>query len=99
MHLKPGWEIKVSTIKLRVYLLGIEAKCSVDKTFDKMQRLGRFKYTILYTLFSFSIFIVYKTNTKREKKRRAIVNICKLNDLVIRDAYLLPLQSDIITSI
>lgn len=36
MYLKPGWKIKVTTINLRVYSLGIEAKPLVNKTFDKM---------------------------------------------------------------
>ncbi len=99
VHLKPGWETKVSSIKPRVYPLGIEAKRLVDKTFDEMQRLGRLKYTISYTPFSFLVFVVYKTNAKGKRKRRAIVNICKLNDLVVPEAYLLLLQSNIITSV
>ena len=56
-------------------------------------------YTTSYISFSFSIFVVYKINAKREKKRRAVVNICKLNNLVIMDAYLLSLQSDIIANV
>ena len=64
VHLKSGWETKVLTIKPSVYSLDIEAKRLVNKTFDKMTYLGRPKYTILYTPFSFSIFVVYKTNAK-----------------------------------
>lgn len=64
-----------------------------------MQYLDRLKYTTLYPSFNFPIFDVYKTNVKREKKKRAVVNICKLNDLVIPDAYPLPLQLDIIASV
>lgn len=64
-----------------------------------MQRLGHFKYTTSHTLFSFSIFVVYKTNAKRERKKRAIVDIRKLNNLVILDTYPLSLQSDIIASV
>lgn len=79
--------------------MGIEVKRLVDKTFDKMQHLGRLKYITSDTLFSFSVFVVFKTNAKGEKKRRAIVNIRKLNDVVIPDAYPLLLQSDIIASV
>lgn len=64
-----------------------------------MQCLGRLKYTILHTSFNFPIFVVYKTNVKGEKKKREVVDIRKLNDLVIPDTYALPLQSDIIASI
>ena len=99
VHLKPGYEIKVSTIKLRVYPLGIEAKRLVNKTFDKMQRLGHLKYTTLHIPFSFPVFIVSKANTKRERKECAIVDIRKVNNLIISDVYSLPLQPDIIASI
>lgn len=99
MHLKPGWEKKVSAIKPKVYLLGIKAKRLLDETFDKMQCLGCLRYTTSHTLFSFSMFVIYKTNAKRERKGRAVVDIRKLNDLVISEAYPLPLQSDIIASI
>lgn len=67
VHLKPGWETRILTIKPRVYLLGIEARCLVDKTFDEMHRLGRLKYTTSHTAFSFFVFVVYKINAKREK--------------------------------
>lgn len=99
VHLKPGWETKVSTIKPRVYPLSIKAKRLVDETFDKMQYLGHLKYTTSHTPFSFPVSIVYKTNAKRERKGRAVVDICKLNDLVIPNAYPLSLQSDIIASV
>ena len=82
-----------------MYLLGIEAKRLVDETFDKMQRLGRLKYTISHTPFSFPVFVVYKTNAKGERKGRTVVDIRKLNDLIVPDAYLLLLQSDMIASI
>ena len=99
VHQKPGWETKVSNIKPRVYPLGIEAKRLVDETFDEIQRLGRLKYTNSHTPFNFPVFVVYKTNAKGERKGCAVVDIYKLNDLVIPDAYLLPLQSDIIASV
>ncbi len=99
VHLKPGWETKVSSIKPRVYPLGIEVKRLVDETFDELQRLSRLKYTALYTPFSFPVFVVYKTNAKGERKGRVIVDIRKLNDLVVPDAYPLPLQSNIIASV
>lgn len=99
VYLKPGSETKVSNIKPRVYLLGIKAKHLVDKIFDKMQRLGRLKYTTSHTLFRFPVFVVYKTNVKRERKVYAVVNIRKLNDLVIPDVYFFLLQSNIIVSI
>lgn len=98
VHLKLGWETKVSNIKPKVYPLGIEAKCLVDKMFNKMQHLGCLKYTTSHIPFSFSVFVIYKTNVKGKRKGHAVVDIRKLNDLVVPDAYPLPLQSDIIAS-
>lgn len=99
VHLKSGWESKVSAIKPRVYPLGNNSKQLVDQTFDEMHRLGRLKYTDAHTPFSFPVFVVWKTTADGEKKDRAVVDIRKLNDLVIPDTYPLPLQSDIIASV
>lgn len=99
VRLKPKLETKISNIKPRVYTLGIKAKRLVDKTFDKMQHLGRLKYTTSQTPFSFPVFAIYKTNAKGNKKGRAIVNIRKLNNLVVPNVYFLPLQSDIIANV
>ena len=99
VHLKPGWETKVSAIKPRVYPLGINSKRLVDKTFNELQRLGRLKYTTSHTSFSFPVFVIWKTAANGEKKGQAVVDIRKLNDLVIPDAYLLPFQSEIIANV
>lgn len=99
VYLKPRWETKISNIKPKVYPLGIKAKCLINETFDKIQHLGHLKYTTSHIPFSFPMFVVYKTNIKGEKKRHPIVNIHKLNDLVVLDIYSLPLQSDIIASV
>ena len=99
VHLKPGWETKVSTIKPRVYRLGINSKRLVDETFDKLQHLGRLKYTTSHTPFSFLVFVIWKIVVNGEKKGRAVVDIRKLNDLVIPNAYPLPLQSEIIANV
>lgn len=45
-----------------------------------MQRFGRLKYTSLYTLFSFLVFVVWKTAANGEKKGQVVVDIRKLND-------------------
>lgn len=99
VHLKPSWDSKVFAIKPKIQFLGNDFKQLVDETFDKIQRLGRLKYMDAYMLFSFPVFVVQKTVVDRKKKRLAIVDIQKLNDLVIPNVYLLYLQSDIITSI
>ncbi len=67
--------------------------------FDELQRLGRLKYTTSSTPFSFFVFVIWKTAANGEKKGRAVVDIRKLNDLVIPDAYPLPLHSEIIANV
>lgn len=99
ISLKPGWESKVFTITPRVYLFSSNTKWFIDPTFDEMQRLGHFKYTISHTLFDFPVFIVWKTDTNEEKKAQADMNISKLNNLIIYNTYSLPLQLEIIANI
>ena len=96
---KPGWEAKVSAIKLRVYLMGTKACQLVDKTFDEMHCFARFKFKSEHTLFRFSVFVVWKLNAKDKRKGRAVVNIQKLNNMVLPEFYLLPHQSEIIANV
>jgi hypothetical protein len=43
--------------------------------------------------------VVYKTTPDRKRKGRAVVDIRGLNQLLLLDVYLIPLQSDIIIAI
>ena len=99
VHLKPEWETKVLAIKARLYPLGIDSRRLVDKTFDELHRLSRLKYTTYLTPFSFSIFVIWKTSANGEKKCQAVVDIRKLNNLDIPNAYPLPLQSEILSNV
>ena len=51
------------------------------------------------TPFSFSVFIIWKSDSEGKKKSRAVVDICKLNDLVLPNSYPLLLQSEIIANV
>ena len=99
VSLKPGWETKVSAIKLRVYSLGNKACQLINKTFDKMHCLGRLKFTSGHTPFSFPVFVVWKLDAEGKKNGRAVVDIRKLNNMVLPDSYPLPLQSEIIANV
>ncbi len=44
------------------------------------------------------MFVVWKT-VKEEQKKRLVVGICKLNNIVIHDSYLLSLQSEIMANL
>ena len=97
--LKPGWKSKVSAIKPRVYPLGNEARCVVDNTFENMHMQGHLKYTTDPTLFSFPVFVVFKPDSQGKRKGRAVVDIQKLNDLVLPYSYPLALQLEIIANV
>ena len=53
VYLKPGWELKISAIKPKVYLLGINSKQLIDKTFNEIQHFSRLKYTTSHILLAF----------------------------------------------
>lgn len=53
----------------------------------------------ILTSFSFSVFVIWKMAPNSEKKGQRIVDIQKLNNLVIPNAYILPLESEIISNI
>ena len=97
--LKSGWEAKVSAIKPRVYPLGNNARRLVDDTFDEIHKQRRLKFITDPTLFSFPVIVVWKSDSDGKKKGRAIVDIRKLNNLVLPDSYPLPLQSEIIANV
>ena len=97
--LKPAWELKVLAIKLRIYPLGNEARHVVNNTFDEIYKQGRLEYTTDPTLFSFPVFVIYKTNSYAKRKSSAIVDIQKLNNLILPDSYSLPLQLEIIANV
>lgn len=99
IYLKSGWELKVLAIKPSVYLLDIDFKRLIDKMFNKMQYFDHLKYTSSYTFFSFSVFVVWKTAANDEKKGQAVIDIRKLNNLVILNTYLFLLQSEIIINV
>lgn len=86
---KPEWKVKISTIKPKIYLPGNEACQLVDETFDEMHCLGRLKLITAYIFFSFLVFIVWKTNVESKRKDREIMDIRKLNEMVLPNSYLL----------
>ena len=93
--LRADWQSHLHTIKPRIYPLDNKAKALVDEIFDEFQRQSRLIYIQTHTPFSFPVFIVWKPGPNK-KKNQAVVDIRRLNVLVIPDTYPFPLQSDII---
>lgn len=86
-------------MKLRVYPLSNNNQQVVNKTFDKIHCLGCLKFTTEYTLFSFLVFVICKANAEGKKKDKAMVDIRKLNEMVLFNSYALFLQSEIIANV
>lgn len=63
-----------------------------------MHRQGRLKWSDEDTSFSFPVFVVWKTSNG-VRKGRAVVDIRGLNDIIVPDAYLVPLQEEIINDL
>ena len=93
--LRADWESKI-TGKPKVYPLGIKDRAIVDKVFDKLQAQGRLEYTRQPTPFCFPVFVVHKTLANGADHGRPVVDIRRLNQVSVRDAYPLPSQSEII---
>lgn len=51
------------------------------------------------TSFSFPVFVVWKSDSEGKKKSCAVMDIHKLNDLVLLDSYPLPLQLEILVNV
>ena len=88
------WQSKI-TEKSKVYSLKTEKRKIVDNIFDELHRQRRLKWTTDSTFFFYLVFIAWKTSND-VRKNRAVVDIKKLNKLIISNFYSLSLQSDII---
>ena len=64
-----------------------------------MHKQSRLQYTTDPTPFSFPVFVVFKSDHQGKRKGRAVVDIHRLNKLVLLDSYPLPLQSKIIANV
>lgn len=97
LPLKSDWESRLGSSggKAKVYPLGLRDRQIVDKTFDELHKQGRLEWTSQPTPFSYPVFVVWK-DLPNEKKGRPVIDIRGLNDLLVRDAYPVPLQSDVI---
>ncbi len=96
--LKTGWEKKLKS-KVKVYPFKTRDREFVDKTFDELHELGKMSWTTTSTPFSYPCFVVRKNQPNGELEGRIVIDIQGLNNITVPDAYLLPLQSDIIFAV
>lgn len=75
------------------------AKQAIDETFDENVRLGRMAQA-KHSPYSLPVFVVYKyTPEGAVKKARPVVDLRPLNNIAETDAYPLPLQEEILSSL
>ncbi len=91
--LKNNWQYKIADMKPKVDPPGHKLRKRVDNTFDELQALGLLVFTKSHICFSIPVFVVWKSTLKGKRKRKAVINIRKLNDMVVSDSYPFPLQS------
>ena len=97
ISLKSDWQAKVNG-KSKIYSLGIKNKAVLDKTFDELHMKSRIKWTDKVTPFSYPVFVTWKI-VNDIRKKRAVIDIRNLNDLIVLDAYSISSQSNIINEL
>ena len=82
----------------KMYSLEVKDRSFIDAIFDKLHQQSKLHWTIQFISFSYSVFVVWR-DTSADQKRRVIIDIRDLNDIIESDSYSLSLQSDIIAKI
>lgn len=93
-----NWRKLYKPGQVRVYPLGSKDKEVIDKEFDKLHDQDCMEWTITATPLSFPYFMFWKT-TSEGRKGRVVVDIRALNKITMPDAYLVPLQAEILAAI
>lgn len=87
----------------RVFRVSPEDKAFIDKEFDALHEQRKMEWTTKPTPYAFPVFVVWHTvhlqGKEPRRKGRVVVDIRGLNKVSEFDAYSMPLQSDIISSI
>lgn len=71
----------------------------MDNILDKIHLQRCLKFTTNPIFFSFLVFMIWKTDTQGKKKGRAMIDVQKLNNLIIPNSYYLLLQLEIIANV
>ena len=84
----------------RVYSIKIKNQKFINEIFDKFHEQKKMKWFSRFTFFEYSVFVIWKIVIKKtnlRKKKRVIINICDLNQIIQTNAYFMSFQFDIIT--
>ena len=82
----------------KMYSLEVKNRSFIDATFDKLHQQSKLHWTVQSISFSYSTFVVWR-DILTNQKRRVVIDIRDLNDIIESDSYSLSLQSNIIAKI
>jgi hypothetical protein len=97
IDLKSNWTNKIKFNK--VYFLRSNERAIMNETFDNLHSKEKMKWSINFTSFDYSVFVIYRTimkNDKLTRKDRVVINIRYLNAIIVADAYFMSAQTNII---
>ena len=82
----------------KMYFLKVKNRSFIDVTFDKLHQQNKLHWTIQFISFNYSVFVVWR-DIFTDQKKRVMINIKNLNDIIESDSYSFSLQFDIIVEI
>ena len=82
----------------KMYLLNVKDRNFIDVIFDKLHQQDKLHWTIQSIAFNYSVFVVWR-DTSADQKKRVMIDIKNLNDIIENDSYSLSLQFDIIVEV
>lgn len=83
----------------KVYPLGPADRQIVAQEFDQLHLQGKMQWTTEASPFAYPVFVVWRTLADGTRKGRVVVDIRGLNKISEFDAYPMPLQADILSSV
>ena len=99
INTKPGVKINAA----RMYSVGFQDRTVIDKKFDEFHRQNKMQWTKSPTKYEYPVFVIWRTvhfpGKPPERKKKVVVNIRGLNKITENDAYLMPLQLEIISAV
>ena len=82
----------------KIYSLKVKNRTVIDVTFNKLHEQSKLHWIVQSIEFNYSVFVIWR-NISIDEKKRVMINIRELNDIIENDSYSLFFQSNIIAKI
>ena len=89
-------KLNVNIKSTKIYSIELKKRKVIDDTFDKMHVNDKMTWSTQFTVFNFSIFVVWR-DIFNDFKSKIIVDIKDLNKMIEIDIYFMSLQTNIIS--